>query len=288
GGRWSAGRGAGGAEARLARPVAGPADLRAAPESSAAALIRHTVIQTQRLLLRWARNPITLLETLLIPCLLLLMLDIVVGGQIQKFTGQDALYGSVPMVAVVGALSGAVAGGVLLGRERDAGLLARFWVLPVHRASGLASRILAEGCRIFAGTVTVAIVGYLLGFRFQQGLGATIAFLLVPTLFGLAFATIVTAVAVFTAKATLVEGITILTSLMMFFSTGFVPLAAYPQWIQPVVRNQPLSVAVDAMRGLAYAGPVAWPLTLTVLWSAGAIVLFAIPAAIGYRRASRR
>lgn len=97
------------AEAMMTLPAARPADLRTAPETSAAALIRHTVIQTQRLLLRWARNPITLLETLLIPCLLLLMLDIVVGGQIQKFTGQDALYGSVPMVAVVGALSGAVA-----------------------------------------------------------------------------------------------------------------------------------------------------------------------------------
>ncbi|WP_278263623.1 ABC transporter permease [Nocardia sp. AG03] len=257
-------------------------------ESSPTALVRHTLIQTQRLLLRWARNPITLLETLLIPCLLLLMLDIVVGGQIERFTGEDALYGSVPMVALVGALSGAVASGVLLGRERDAGLLARFWVLPVHRASGLASRILAEGCRILAGTVAVILVGFLLGFRFHHGPLAALVFLLVPVIFGLAFATIVTAVAVYTAKAALVEGITILTSLMMFFSTGFVPLVAFPTWIQPVVRNQPMSVAVDAMRGLADHGPVARPLVLTLIWSAGAVLLFAVPAAIGFRRASRR
>ncbi|NEW41208.1 ABC transporter permease [Nocardia cyriacigeorgica] len=269
-------------------PAGRPADLRTGAETSPSALVRHTVIQTQRLLLRWVRNPVTLLETLLIPCLLLLMLDIVVGGQIQKFTGEDALYGSVPMVALVGALSGAVAGGVLLGRERDAGLLARFWVLPVHRASGLASRIVAEGCRIFAGTITVVIVGYLLGFRFHEGVVATVGFLLVPTLFGLAFATVVTAVAVYTAKATLVEGIAILTSLMMFFSTGFVPLAAFPQWLQPIVHNQPMSTAVDTMRALAHGGPLARPLTLTLAWSAAAIVLFAVPATIGYRRASRR
>jgi ABC-2 type transport system permease protein len=117
---------------------------------------------------------------------------------------------------------------------------------------------------------------------------AAVVFFLLPVLLGLAFATIVTAIAVFTAKATLVEGVTILTSLLMFFSTGFVPLAAYPQWIQPVVRNQPLSVAVDAMRALAQGGPLARPLTMTIIWSLGAIVLFAIPAAVGYRRASRR
>ncbi|MET9287180.1 ABC transporter permease [Nocardia beijingensis] len=257
-------------------------------EMSVSALLRHTLIQTQRLLLRWARNPVTLLETLIIPCLLLVMLNTVIGGQIKKFTGESPLYGSVPMVALVGALSGAVAGGVLLGRERDAGLLARFWVLPVHRASGLASRVLAEGCRIFACTLAVVLVGFVLGFRFHEGVAATIAFLFLPMLFGLAFATVVTSVAVFTAKATLVEGITILTSLMMFFSTGFVPLVAFPKWIQPVVRNQPMSAGVDAMRALAFGGPLARPLTLTVLWSLGAIVLFAVPASIGYRRASRR
>ncbi|MGW0250444.1 ABC transporter permease [Nocardia goodfellowii] len=257
-------------------------------ETAAVALARHTVIQTQRLLLRWSRNPIALLETLIIPCLLLLMLDIVVGNQIEKFSGTDALYGSVPMVAIVGALSGAVAGGVLLGRERDAGLLARFWVLPVHRASGLLSRILAEGCRILAGTLVVILVGHLLGFRFQQGWLAALAFVCVPVLFGLAFATMVTAVAVFTAKTTLVEGITILSSLLMFFSTGFVPLIAYPQWIQPVVRNQPMSVAVDAMKALALGGPTAHPLILTVVWSLALIAVFATPAVIGYRRASRR
>ncbi|MEU4414031.1 ABC transporter permease [Nocardia salmonicida] len=257
-------------------------------ETSTASLLRHTLIQTERLLLRWARNPVTLLETLFIPCLLLLMLDIVVGGQIQKFTGDDALYGSVPMVALVGALSGAVASGVLLGRERDAGLLAKFWVLPVHRASGLISRILAEGCRILLGTVTVLIVGYLLGFRFHHGPLAAVVFLAIPVVFGLAFATMVTAVAVYSAKASLVEGITILASLMMFFSTGFVPLVAFPTWIQPVVANQPMSVAVDAMRGLSDEGPIARPLLLTLAWSGAALLLFAVPAAIGFRRASRR
>ncbi|WP_245545728.1 ABC transporter permease [Nocardia higoensis] len=261
-------------------------DLRA--ENSGTTLLSNVSVQTQRLLLRWLRNPVALLETLIIPCLLLLMLDIVVGGQIERFTGEDALFGSVPMVASVGALSGAVAAGVMLGRERDSGLLARFWVLPVHRASGLIARVLAEGCRILAGTLVVVLVGFLLGFRFRQGLLAALAFIGVPVLFGLAFATLVTAIAVFTAKTVLVEGITILSTLLMFFSTGFVPLIAFPEWIQPIVRNQPMSAAVDTMKALSLGGPLARPLTLILVWSLGAILICAVPAAIGYRRASRR
>ncbi|WP_067698948.1 ABC transporter permease [Nocardia jejuensis] len=265
-----------------------PSDTLMFSESSVPALLRHTWIQTQRLLVRWVRDPITLLETLIVPCLLLLMLDIVVGSPIEKFSGHSALYGSVPMVTLVGALSGTVASGVMLGRERDAGLLARLWVLPVHRASGLAARIVAEGCRILAGTIIIICFATALGFRFRQGPLAAFAMLWIPVLFGLAFATMVTAIAVFTAKSTLVEAIAILSSLLMFFSTGFVPLGAYPEWIQPVVRHQPMSVAVDTMRALAEGGPLAGPLAQTLLWSFGAIAVFALPAGYGYRRASRR
>ncbi|WP_040810909.1 ABC transporter permease [Nocardia concava] len=272
--------------ATLDRPAAD--DTLVFHEASTPALLRHTWIQAQRLLVRWARDPVTLLETLIVPCLLLLMLDIVVGSQIQKFSGHSALYGSTPMVTLVGALSGTVASGVMLGREREAGILARFWVLPVHRASGLAARILAEGCRIFAGTVVIILFGMALGFRFREGPLQTFAFLWIPVLFGLAFATMVTAIAVFTAKSTLVEAVALLSSLLMFFSSGFVPLLAYPKWIQPVVQHQPMSVAVETMRALAEGGPVASPLIQTIAWSLGLIAVFAIPAAYGYRRASRR
>ncbi|MBF6158653.1 ABC transporter permease [Nocardia cyriacigeorgica] len=251
-------------------------------------LVPHTLIQTRRLLLRWWRDPLTLMQSLLFPALLLVMLQTVLGRQISAFSGASALYGSVPMVALVGVMSGSLAGAITLGRERDAGLLARFWVLPVHRASGLAARILAEGVRLLTCTVVLFAVGVVLGFRFEQGFAAAVALLGVPLLFGLAFATAVTTVAVFGARTAVVEAISLGSSMMMFFSTGFVPLAAYPGWARPIVEYQPMSHAINAMRGLSLGGPVREPLLATLAWSVGAIVVFAVPAAVGYRRASRR
>ncbi|NEW37068.1 ABC transporter permease, partial [Nocardia cyriacigeorgica] len=105
------------------------------------------------------QDPLTLMQSLLFPALLLVMLQTVLGRQITAFSGASALYGSVPMVALVGVMSGSLAGAITLGRERDAGLLARFWVLPVHRASGLAARIVAEGVRILTCTVVLFAVG---------------------------------------------------------------------------------------------------------------------------------
>jgi len=184
-------------------------------------------------------------------------------------------------------MSGSLAGAITLGRERDAGLLARFWVLPVHRASGLLARILAEGVRIVVCTLVMFGVGVALGFRFRQGIPAAVALLGVPVLYGLGFAALVTAAAVFSAKTALVEAISLGSSLLMFFSTGFVPLAAYPAWAAPIVAHQPMSYAIAAMRGLSLGGPVRGPLLATLAWSLGALVVFAAPAVVGYTRASR-
>ncbi|WP_024806386.1 ABC transporter permease [Nocardia sp. BMG51109] len=251
-------------------------------------LLPQTVIQTRRLLLRWRRDPLTLAQSLLFPALLLIMLNTVLGKQISAFSGASALYGSVPMVTLVSVMSGSLAGAITLGRERDDGLLARFWVLPVHRASGLLARVLAEGVRILACTLVLFAVGMLLGFRFRQGIAAAVALVGVPLLYGFGFATLVTAVACYSAKSAVVEAISLGSSLLMFFSTGFVPLAAYPAWAKPIVAHQPMSYAVDAMRGLSLGGPVRVPLLATLAWSAGAMVVFGVPAVLGYRRASRR
>ncbi|WP_446222184.1 ABC transporter permease [Nocardia sp. IBHARD005] len=265
-----------------------PSPSRWRRENSIHALLVQTLVQTRQLLLRWSRDPIMVLQALVFPALLLVILNTVLGRQISAFAGHDALYGSVPMVTLVAAMSGATAGAVALGRDRDHGWLARLWVLPVHRASGLTARIAAEIVRIAVTTLVIVCTGFALGFRFQQGIPAAAAWLLVPVLFGTAYATFVTAVAVHTAETTLVEGVTLISSLLMFFCTGFVPLAAYPPWAQPLVEHQPMTYAIETMRGLALGGAVRGPLTGIVLWTVGAIAVFAIPAVRGYRRASRR
>ncbi|NMN98111.1 ABC transporter permease [Antrihabitans stalactiti] len=257
-------------------------------EHSVRSLVVHTAIHTNRLLLRWVRDPVTLAQSTLFPALMLVMLNIVLGRQVSAFAGHDALHMTVPMTAIVGVMTGSVVSAVALGRERRTGLLARFWVLPCHRASGLVSRILADAARILLCTIVIVGTGCAIGFRFDNGIGPTVCYFVVPLLFGLAFTTAVTAIAVFTAKAALVEGISLGTSLLMFFSTGFVPLQAYPQWARPVVEQQPMSKAIDAMMGLSLGGPVRGPMIAVIAWSLSIIAIFAVPAAIGYRRASRR
>jgi ABC-2 type transport system permease protein len=265
---------------RAARPIA--------RESSPRHLVPHTWILTSRILRRWSRDPTSMAETLILPVALLTTLNVVLGDAISKVTGHSALYGTVPLVAMVAAMSGATVGGIGVMRERTDGLLSRLWTLPVHRASGLLSRLVADAFRIMATTAVIMATGLVLGLRFHQGIAKTVVWFFVPTFFGVAFSAAVVTLALYSAKTIVVEASAIVWALLMFFSTGFVPLDQYPGWIQPAIKHQPMSYTIEAMRGLSLGGPVRTPLLAVLLWSAGIAVVCAIPMAIGYRRASMR
>ena len=255
-------------------------------ENSARVLVPQTLVQTRRILLRWSRDLTTVIEALVLPVLFLMTLNIVLGQLISQFTGHSALYGTVPMNALAAAINGSAIGAIGLIGERSDGLLRRLWVLPVHRASGVLSRIVAETVRIMITTVVVLAAGMIMGFRFQQGVLASLMWLVVPVVFGLAYATLITMVALYTAKNFLLEAVTLVHLLAVVFSTGFLPVDQYPKWIQPVVAHQPMTYAIEVMRGLSLGGPVRSPMIATLLWAAGITAVCIAPMLLGYRRAS--
>src|SRR5271157_5091790 len=110
---------------------------RSCPENSLRVLVPQTVVQTKRILVRWSRDPVTLIETLVLPIMFLLTLNIVLGQLISQTTGHSGLYGTVPMNALAAAINGSSIGAIGLIGERSDGLLRRLWVLPMHRASGV-------------------------------------------------------------------------------------------------------------------------------------------------------
>lgn len=264
-----------------------PQDAEAYSENSRAHLLSHTRVLTQRLLVRLVRNPLTMVHALLLPVGFLLTLNVVLGDSITKATGEDGLYRSVPLVALLAAMSGSTAGMVGITGERLDGFLARLWVLPVHRVAGLLARLVAEVIRLVGTTLVILCTGMILGFRFHQGAADALLWLAVPVIFGVAFAAVLTTTALYWPKAVLVEAVQVIGMVVTFFCTGLVPVDKYPDWVQPFVRYQPMSAAVDAMRGLSVGGPVLMPMLGSLAWSAGIFALCLWPIMVGYRRASR-
>lgn len=255
-------------------------------QNAARLFVAQTLLQTNRLLTRWARDYITVIGAIVLPILFMVVLNIVLGNLAYVVTHDSGLYSIVPLIALGAAITGSTFVAIDLMRERSFGLLARLWVLPVHRASGLISRILANAIRTLVTTLVMLGTGVVLGFRFRQGLIPSLMWISVPVIMGIAIAAMVTTVALYTAQTVVVEGVELVQAIAIFFSTGLVPLNSYPGWIQPFVAHQPVSYAIAAMRGFAMGGPVLSPMIGMLVWTAGICVVCAVPLAIGYRRAS--
>lgn len=255
-------------------------------QNAARLFVAQTLLQTNRLLTRWARDYITVIGAIVLPILFMVVLNIVLGNLAYVVTHDSGLYSIVPLIALGAAITGSTFVAIDLMRERSFGLLARLWVLPVHRASGLISRILANAIRTLVTTLVMLGTGVVLGFRFRQGLIPSLMWISVPVILGIAIAAMVTTVALYTAQTVVVEGVELVQAIAIFFSTGLVPLNSYPGWIQPFVAHQPVSYAIAAMRGFAMGGPVLSPMIGMLVWTAGICVVCAVPLAMGYRRAS--
>ncbi|ASZ23195.1 daunorubicin-DIM-transport integral membrane protein ABC transporter DRRC [Mycobacterium tuberculosis] len=255
-------------------------------QNAARLFVAQTLLQTNRLLTRWARDYITVIGAIVLPILFMVVLNIVLGNLAYVVTHDSGLYSIVPLIALGAAITGSTFVAIDLMRERSFGLLARLWVLPVHRASGLISRILANAIRTLVTTLVMLGTGVVLGFRFRQSLIPSLMWISVPVILGIAIAAMVTTVALYTAQTVVVEGVELVQAIAIFFSTGLVPLNSYPGWIQPFVAHQPVSYAIAAMRGFAMGGPVLSPMIGMLVWTAGICVVCAVPLAIGYRRAS--
>lgn len=257
-------------------------------EGSAGSLMRASWLQCSRILVKWIRDPVTLLQALLYPGIMVLLFWLVLDRSVSQATGRSPVDGMVPMVALIGAMSGASISGIGLQRERDNGQLTKMWALPVHRASAMVGRLCAEVVRVLVTVLVILGVGVVVGFRIDTGAAGLIGLLAIALLFGLSFSVMVTALALRGEKTKVVEWTAVGTNIALFFNSGFVPVSSYPGWLQPVIRYQPLSCAVDAMRAVATGSDLTRSLTATAAWSTALIVVFALPAVRGYRRAAQR
>ncbi|WP_328856774.1 ABC transporter permease [Williamsia herbipolensis] len=266
--------------------TAGHAAAQSTPTRASVGVGRQAVVHASALLRTWSRDPGIVVQAVVFPVFLLLMFHLVLGKTITSMGSGDSIVGTTGLVALVGALYGTVAAALTVIADRDSGVLARLWTLPVHRSGFLAGRLLAEAVRTAIGTVVLFAVAMTMGFGFDQGIAAAVGALAVPVVFGVGVAIPVIALATVAAGREVVQLLGGAFLFLLFFTTGFAPLTEYPGWIRPVVAHQPMSPAIDAIAGLTDGGPVAVPLATTLAWALGFAIVFGPLAMRGYRRAA--
>lgn len=164
--------------------------------------------------------------------------------------------------------------------EASNGMNARFQTMPITAAVPLASRMTA--CFVHSAISLACAIGYghVIGFRFQAGIGLTIAFCAMAMLIGFTLTAGADALGTLTKSPTVTsQALTIPQLILGMFSSGFVPVSNFPEWAQGFVRNQPISQFATSLRGMTDGTITMTELMPSFLWCGGLALVF-IPLSI--------
>jgi ABC-2 type transport system permease protein len=171
------------------------------------------------------------------------------------------------------------------------GLNRRLKALPIASLTPLAARISASFYRCAIALAAALVCGYVIGFRFHRGPLYTAAFCLVVLLTGLALSFIGDVIGTNSRNpAATTQWLLLPQMIFGYLSAGIQPVQRFPEWIQPIVRNQPVSQLVYALQALAgdsapETAPVTWSVVGPALaWMLVLIALTVPWAVVVYRR----
>lgn len=252
--------------------------------------MRDARVVTRRNLLHFVRQPRLLVFSTIQPVMFVLLFAFVFGGAISGDLPEGVSYTAflLPGIFVQSTVFRTTQTAVGLAEDLERGVVDRFRSMPMSRSAVLVGRTLADLVRSLVVIVLMVAVGYLIGFRFTQGIVAALASMLLVGLFGFAFSWVFVYVGLKVpgAEAAQSAGFVFVFPLV-FVSSVFVPVATMPDALAAFARISPITLTADAARALAIGSGDWVGSTVAVLGWVVAILAVFVPLSVRAYTATR-
>ena len=249
--------------------------------------IGDTLVITKRNILRYAANVQLIFFATIQPVIFLSLFNFVFGGNLSGSLprGYEYIMLLLPGILVQTVFFSRVNTGIGLAEDINLGVIDRFRSLPMSRIAVVAGRIFADAIRSLFVTLLLIIVGYLYGFRFENGFSGAIGLFVLSTLLTFSFSwfTALIGISNKNPETTQVIGFMIIFPLT-FASSIFAPITGMPGWLQAFARNQPVTHAAEAFRYLSIGLGDSISIWKTLAWIVVITVIFAPLSIRAYKK----
>jgi ABC-2 type transport system permease protein/oleandomycin transport system permease protein len=250
--------------------------------------IADALVLAKRHLVQIPRIPEELVFATIQPVMFVLLFRYVFGGAIVV---SGTTYVNYLMAGIFAqtVIFGATTTGIGLATDLQKGLVDRFRSLPMAKSAVLTGRTISDLVRNVFVVIVMWTVGLLVGFRPQGDVlfwfgGAGI---LILTSFAFSWISATIGLLVSSVEAAQSAGFIWLFPLT-FASSAFVPTSSMPGWLRAFAEHQPVSLIVNAVRGLLLNTPDASTILQALAWCIGILIVF-IPVAVwAYGRRTAR
>ncbi|GAA2791131.1 ABC transporter permease [Saccharopolyspora taberi] len=247
--------------------------------------IRHGLTLAGRSILKIRKSPAGLLDVTLQPILFLVMFVYLFGGAINHGDTTGYLHITLPGVLAMNMVFASLGTGMQLNTDITKGVFDRFRSLPVARSAPLIGAVLGDVVRYLVSIAVLLLVATLMGFRIRTDVASVALAIVVVIAFALAMCWISVFLGMLVKSPQALPGVAM--SFMFPLTMGsnvFVPTETMPGWLQAWNSVNPVTKLADTARGLMIGGPVAGPLTATLIWMVVLVAVFFPLAMWAYRR----
>jgi ABC-2 type transport system permease protein len=264
-------------------------------------VITHGLLLTERNLRTLIRVPTVFVFELVQPVMFVLLFRFIYANQLSKLpSGLDYVQFLMPGIFVQNAIFGATTTAIGLAEDMKKGIVDRFRSLPMARSAVLAGRTTFDLAKNLILLAIVIVIGYLVGFRFRNGLLDALGMIVLVMAVGFTFSWISACIGLALKEVEAVQAASFTWIVpVVFVSSAFVPVAGMASFLQVVARNNPVTLWCNLARYLAVGNvaildptthqPIDTFQALVVksaLWIAGLLIVF-VPLAIRLYRKLR-
>ncbi|PYZ96488.1 ABC transporter [Alteribacter lacisalsi] len=205
-----------------------------------------------RSLLRIKHIPEQLFDVTVFPIIFLLMFTYLFGGAIAGSTAEYLQF-LLPGILVMTVAQITMYTGLDINNDIRKGIFDRFRTLPVWLPSALVGSLLVDTVRYTGASAVMLGLGYILGFRADGGLLGVLAAVGIVLFFSFSISWVWTTLGIImrSDKSLMMASFMVMFPLT-FVSNVFVDPNTLPGWLQGFVDVNPISILVDAVRGLMH------------------------------------
>ena len=224
--------------------------LSSTPRPPRASALSSALTFGWRGMLKVKHVPEQLLDVTITPVMFVLMFTYIFGGAISGSTGEYLDY-ILPGILVMSVLFTTVYSGVALNTDLTKGVVDRFRSLPIWWPAPLLGALLGDCVRYLVAGTVIIVLGLILGFRPEAGVGGVVAALALVIAFAFGLSWVFTTIGLLLRSPNAVMnagfmGIFPLT----FLSNVFVEPDTLPAGLEAFVEVNPISILATASRGL--------------------------------------
>ncbi|WP_268913566.1 ABC transporter permease [Lentilactobacillus sp. SPB1-3] len=234
-------------------------------------VIINTLTLTHRNLLKTLHNPDNISDVIIQPIIFTLLFGYLFGGVVA---GSVKAY--LPMlvsgILVQSILNAASGSGQQLREDINSGIFDRFKSLPISPIAPLAGQLVGDIFRLLISGVVAILTTMLMGWRPEVSFPMLLTALLLAVFIGWATSWIFALIGLVAKNAELIGSLSMIIILILtFLSNAFIPIKTLPTFLQSLVKLNPVTITISAIRTILSTG--SWGSNATMVLISGVVII---------------